>query len=61
MTVVVCALCGTTLDDAADEQSQLAALAWVTSHERGVELHCCPACAREHVRDIESKLDVVYW
>lgn len=61
VTVVVCALCGTTLDDAADEQSKLAALSWVSSHERGTELHYCPACAREHLRDIEAKLDAAYW
>lgn len=61
VTVVVCALCGTTLDDAADEQSKLAALSWVSSHERGAEVHYCPACAREHLRDIETKLDVAYW
>lgn len=61
MAPIACALCGTTVDTSGDEQSQLLALAWVTSRERGQDLHYCPACAREHVRDIETKLDVAYW
>jgi hypothetical protein len=29
--------------------------------ERGHDGLLCPACARRHVRDIESKLDVEWW
>ena len=39
-TVLVCALCGTTLDADADEQSGMAALSWVASHERGPPWWC---------------------
>jgi len=61
MTVLTCALCGTSLDADADEQSGMTALAWVTSVERGRELRYCPACARENLRAIEGKLDAEYW
>ena len=61
ITVLVCDLCGTTLDADADEQSGLAALSWVASHERGRDVRYCPSCARENLRSIEGKLDVAYW
>jgi hypothetical protein len=61
MTVLVCALCGTTLDADADEQSGLAALSWVASHERGRDLRYCPQCARDNLRSIEGGLDAAYW
>jgi len=60
-TVLVCALCGTTLDADADGQSGLAALSWVASHERGRDLRYCPQCARDNLRSIEGKLDAAYW
>ena len=61
MTVLVCSLCGTTLDSDTDEQSGMLALAWVASHERGRDLRYCPQCARDNLRAIEGKLDAAYW
>ncbi len=61
MTVLVCALCGTSLDADADEQSGMAALAWVASHENGRDLRYCPSCARDNLRAIEGKLDAEFW
>lgn len=61
VTVLVCALCGRSLDPESDEQSGLAALSWVHSHERGRDLVYCPTCARENLRSIESKLDAEFW
>jgi len=61
ITVLVCDLCGTTLDADADEQSSLLALSWVASHERGRDLRYCPQCARDNLRSIEGKLDAAYW
>ena len=59
MTVLVCALCGTTLD--ADADDVMLALSWVASHERGRDLRYCPSCARENLRSIEGKLDAEFW
>lgn len=50
---VVCALCGAT------EPSL--PLGWSTSLERGRTVHHCAACSRDHVRDMESKLDAEWW
>ena len=61
MTLLTCAVCGTTLDADADEQSGLLALAWVASYERGRDLRFCPQCARDHLRAIEAKLDAEYF
>jgi hypothetical protein len=60
-TVLTCALCGTTLEPGDDEQSGLAALAWVASHDRGRDVHYCPSCARDNLRAIEGKLDPEHW
>jgi hypothetical protein len=53
-----CTRCGRTrsADDA-----PAAALAWVSTRERGVLRWLCPDCARQHVRDIEAKLPDEYW
>jgi hypothetical protein len=59
VTVLVCALCGTTLD--ADADDAMLALAWVASHERGRDLRYCPSCARDNLRSIEGKLDAEFW
>jgi hypothetical protein len=61
VTVLVCALCGTTLDADAHEQGGMLALSWVSSHERGRDVRYCPSCARENLRAIEGKLDGEYW
>ncbi len=61
MTVLVCARCGTSLDADADEQSGMAALAWVSSWENGRDLRYCPSCARDNLRSIEGKLDAEFW
>jgi hypothetical protein len=61
MPTLECALCGTTLAVSDDEQGSLAAIAWMSSHERGRDVHYCPSCARDNLRSIEGKLDVAYW
>jgi hypothetical protein len=61
MPLLECSLCGTTLVVSDDEQGSLAALAWMSSHERGRDVHYCPTCARDNLRSIEGKLDVAYW
>jgi hypothetical protein len=61
VTVLTCALCGTTLDANDDEQTGMAALAWVTSTERDREIRYCPSCARDNLRAIEAKLDGEFW
>lgn len=55
--VVVCSRCGR---DRSTE-SPLDAVAWVSETEGGHTTWLCPACAREHVRDIEGKLPHEYW
>ena len=60
-TLLTCAVCGTTLDPDADDESGLLALAWVASHERGRDLRFCPQCARDNLRSIEAKLDIEYF
>lgn len=53
-----CARCGHTRSA---EPDPLAALAWVTTKDNGHSRWLCPACARDHARDIESKLPDEYW
>jgi len=50
-----CALCGQ------QAESEDAPLTWMTSIEDGRKLLYCDRCARENVRNIEGKLDPVYW
>ena len=61
MAVLVCALCGTTLDTETDADAALAGLSWIVENEGGRESRYCPACARDHLRAIEAKLDVAHW
>ncbi|MET9499181.1 hypothetical protein [Streptomyces sp. NPDC006552] len=49
----VCARCGTT--------AQGPPLTWTCSVERGVRRYFCDACAREHIRAIEGRLDSDRW
>nr|WP_246257495.1 hypothetical protein [Amycolatopsis anabasis] len=53
-----CFRCGAVRDPDADP---VAALAWVAERDRGTLRWLCPACAREHARDIEGKLPGEYW
>ncbi|MBP2368372.1 hypothetical protein [Pseudonocardia parietis] len=57
--VRICRLCGT----ARPESPGAAGIAgWVSDRDEcGRDGWLCPACARRHVRDIESKLDVEWW
>ncbi|MET9270747.1 alpha/beta hydrolase [Kribbella sp. NPDC003557] len=50
-----CALCGQ------QAESEEAPLTWATSIEDGRKKLYCDRCARENVRNIEGKLDPVYW
>lgn len=50
-----CARCGREADDAA------AVLTWTLDHhDHGYEW-VCPACSRDHVQDIEARLDLEDW
>ncbi|MFD7156069.1 hypothetical protein ACFV9C_15790 [Kribbella sp. NPDC059898] len=55
MASATCALCGV------QAESEEAPLTWATSFEDGRKLVYCDRCARENVRNIEGKLDTVYW
>ena len=55
MVRATCALCGR------QAESEDAPLTWATSVEDGRKLLYCDSCARENVRNIEGKLDSVYW
>jgi len=55
MVRATCSLCGQ------QAESQDAPLTWATSVENGRKLLFCDRCARENARNIEGKLDQVYW
>jgi len=59
--VIFCSLCGA----AAPSADAAAPLDWmVEADPRHPELgqrQYCPACARQHLRSIEAKLDAEYW
>jgi hypothetical protein len=55
MVRATCSLCGQ------QAETEEAPLTWVTSVEYGRNLLYCDRCARENVRNIEGKLDSVYW
>ena len=65
---VACELCGQTAPgpdngtepDAGETAGQVP-LTWLTSVERGRVKVYCDACARTHLRAIESKLDAEWW
>jgi NAD-dependent SIR2 family protein deacetylase len=50
-----CSLCGQ------QAETEEAPLTWLTSVENGRKLLYCDRCTRENVRNIEGKLDQVYW
>lgn len=57
MSTPTCRRCGAT----ADGDEGIAPLGWSTSAEGDrVEL-LCDRCTRDHVRDIEGKLDEAWW
>ncbi len=57
--VAICTRCGAT--DAADAAGEGLPLGWsLETTRRGVGLLCL-RCTREHVRDIEAKLDEEWW
>ncbi|SFO09522.1 hypothetical protein SAMN05216207_103044 [Pseudonocardia ammonioxydans] len=54
-----CRLCGTPRPPS---PGAACVAGWVAERdERGRDGWLCPGCARLHVRDIESKLDVEWW
>jgi hypothetical protein len=54
-----CSRCGTTSDD--DSEGEGLPPGWsLSTSRRGVD-RLCAACTREHVRDIEAKLDEDWW
>jgi hypothetical protein len=54
-----CSRCGTQSDD--DAGGEGLPLGWsLASSARGVD-RLCSACTRQHVRDIEAKLDEEWW
>jgi hypothetical protein len=59
---VACDLCGHTPPEPDDgETAGQVPLTWLTSVERGRVKVYCDACARTHLRAIESKLDAEWW
>lgn len=55
--MVTCSWCGQVADPP-DE----APVDWVVERSPGApQRQYCPACAREHVRSIEAKLDAEHW
>lgn len=50
-----CSMCGQ------QAETEEAPLTWGTSVENGRKLLYCDRCTRENVRNIEGKLDSVYW
>ncbi|GHF80116.1 ribosomal protein S27AE [Amycolatopsis bartoniae] len=58
MTAEACGRCGA---QRAAERDPAVLLAWVSEREDGAQRWLCPRCARDHVRDIESKLPTEYW
>ncbi|MEI8056750.1 MAG: hypothetical protein WCI29_05045 [Actinomycetes bacterium] len=61
MTVQVCSQCGFSLDDALNEASGLAALAWVRTNDHGRTTTQCTLCTRANIRAIEAHLDQEAW
>ena len=57
MTGPTCRRCGTT----AEGEDDTVPVAWSTSVDAGRVDLLCAACTREHVRDIEAKLDETWW
>jgi len=54
-----CSRCGTSSDDDGDGEGLPVGWSLSTS-KRGVD-RLCASCTREHVRDIEAKLDEDWW
>lgn len=52
-TATTCARCG-------DTEEGLP-LTWTCSVENGHRVYFCVACARKHLRSIESRLDSAWW
>ncbi|MGW1341315.1 hypothetical protein ACWCOV_09695, partial [Kribbella sp. NPDC002412] len=50
-----CSMCGQ------QAETEEVPLTWLTSVENGRKLVYCDRCTRENVRNIEGKLDSVYW
>ncbi|MFF3335058.1 hypothetical protein ACFYWX_36905 [Streptomyces sp. NPDC002888] len=51
---LVCARCGTPAEGPPP-------VTWTCSVENGVRRYFCEACAREHLRAIEGRLDSSWW
>ncbi|GGV79279.1 hypothetical protein GCM10015535_15580 [Streptomyces gelaticus] len=52
---VTCTLCGASAD------GETAPPTWICSVENGRQQYFCEACARTHIRAIESRLDSAWW
>ncbi|MEU6849962.1 hypothetical protein ABZ901_08550 [Actinacidiphila alni] len=52
-TMTTCARCGETHEDLP--------LTWTCSVENGQRVYFCVACARQHLRSIEGRLDSAWW
>lgn len=53
--MLTCDFCGRTAEEGA------ATLTWTTAVERGVRKVFCDVCSREHLREMEGKLDSEWW
>ena len=52
-TTTACARCG--------QLAEGLPLTWTCSVENGQRVYFCVACARKHLRSIESRLDSAWW
>ena len=52
-----CSLCGTTVETEGDASP----LGWAMTVDGKRVTYQCAACAREHIRSIEAKLDEEWW
>jgi hypothetical protein len=57
--VIACSQCGRSPDS--DVGEDVVPYDWMTDRDRGRLTVVCPACARQHSRAIEGKLDQAWW
>jgi hypothetical protein len=60
--MATCSLCGTVAGPGDGDVDDGVPLGWMVELDgRRGRVAVCPACAREHVRSIEGKLDQAWW
>jgi endogenous inhibitor of DNA gyrase (YacG/DUF329 family) len=56
--VIACSQCGRSPEG---DEGDAVPFDWMTDRDRGRVTVVCPACARQHSRAIEGKLDQAWW